>query len=123
MTDYKLNRIEDTDIFFLAQKNIDLLGELIIQGSFSEVLEVANQLKSKANDIGVGDLVSINNPAIELSNISKSNWYLLILEDRYQIVRTSEEIIYNLPTNIKAGSGKGSLENIFNKIIELETAQ
>ena len=120
---YKLNRIEDTDIFFLAQKNIDLLGELIIQGSFSEVLEVANQLKSKANDIGVGDLVSINNPAIELSNISKSNWYLLILEDRYQIVRTSEEIIYNLPTNIKAGSGKGSLENIFNKIIELETAQ
>lgn len=120
---YKLNRIEDTDIFFLAQDDIDLLGELIIQGSFNEVLEVANQLKSNANDIGVGDLVSINNPVIELSNISNANWYLLILEDRYQIVRTSEETIYNLPTNIKAGSGKGSLENIFNKIIELETAQ
>lgn len=120
---YKLNRIEDTDIFFLAQDDIDLLGELIIQGSFSEVKSFAETLKQDANDVGVGDLVSINNPAIELSNISNANWYLLILEDRYQIVRTSEETIYNLPTNIKAGSGKGSLENIFNKIIELETAQ
>ena len=121
MDDYILNRIEDTDIFFLARKTVQLLGENLIAGTFSEVLGLASTLKDTAYDVGEGDLMSIENPLIELSNITDAKWYLLVLSDRYQITRTSGTEPYSLPTNVLSGSGQGSLENIFNKIIELET--
>ena len=117
---YKLNRIEDTDIFFLADESVNLLDENLITAEFSQVLSLAMTLKDSAIDTGEGDLVSIENPLTELSNIITAKWFLLVLSDRYQIVRTSDTEIYSLPTNVLNGSGQGSLEAIFNKIIELE---
>lgn len=116
---YKLNRIEDTDIFFLAQEDVKLLGENLIIGSFEEVKSFAETLKQDANDTGEGDFTPIQNPTLELTNITDAKWYLLELPDRYQIVRTDGENIYNLPTNV-TNSGHGSLDNIFTKITELE---
>jgi hypothetical protein len=122
MGNYQLNRIKDTDIFFLAKESVTgVLGENLIAGSFQEVLGLANTLKYDANDVGTGDLVSIVNPLTELTNITDAKWFLLIMADRYQIVRTSGTEVYNLPTNVLEGSGQGSLENIFQKIIQLET--
>jgi hypothetical protein len=122
MENYILNRIEDTDIFSLAKESVqDVRGKNLIVGTFQEVLGLASILKTNASDVGTGDLVSIVNPLTELTNIRDAKWYLLIMADRYQIVRTSGTEVYNLPTNILKGSGQGSLENIFNKIIELET--
>ena len=117
---YKLNRIEDTDIFFLADESVNLLGENLITAEFSQVLSLAMTLKDDAIDAGAGELVGIENPLAELSNIVTAKWFLLVLTDRYQIVRTSDTEIYSLPTNVLEGSGQGSLESIFNKIIELE---
>ena len=121
MDDYILNRIEDTDIFFLARETVKLLGENLIKAEFSQVLAFASTLRDSAIDAGEGDLVGITNPLVELTNILNAKWYLLIFTDRYQIVRTSGTESYSLPTNVLEGSGQGSLENIFNKIIELET--
>ena len=117
---YKLNRIENTDVFFLADESVNLLGENLITAEFSQVLSLAMTLKDDAIDSGEGDLVSIENPLLELSNIVTAKWFLLVKADRYQIVRTSDTETYNLPTNVLDGSGQGSLESIFNKIIELE---
>ena len=113
---YKLNRIEDTDIFFLAQEDVELLGEDLIVGSFEEVKSFAETLKQDANDVGEGEFTPIQNPTLELSNITDAKWYLLELPDRYQIVRTDGENTYNLPTNILSNSGYGSLDSIFAKI-------
>ena len=121
MDDYILNRIEDTDIFFLARETVKLLGENLIKAEFSQVLAFASTLRDSAIDAGEGDLVGITNPLVELTNILNAKWYLLIFTDRYQIVRTSGTESYSLATNVLEGSGQGSLENIFNKIIELET--
>ena len=121
---YKLNRIEDTDIFFLSKnRDIKMLGETIAEGNFNDILVVAEELKKEAQFTGSGDLVYIKNPVNELSDITIENWYLLELEDRYQIVKTDGQNIYNLPTNIKSNTAHGSLENIFKKVIELEAAQ
>ena len=121
MANYKLNRLEDTDIFFLAKENIELLGENLITGTFSQVLSLASTLKDNAvGTLGEGELIDIDNPVIELTHITNANWYLLIMSDRYQIVRTSDTDVYNLPTNILEGSGQGNLEHIFEKIIERE---
>jgi hypothetical protein len=120
MENYKLNRIEGTDIFSLAKESVELRGENLIVGTFSQVLGLAINLKDDANDVGTGDLVGIVNPLTELTNITDAKWFLLVLTDRYQIVRTSGTEVYSLPTNILEGSCQGSLENIFNKIIELE---
>ena len=122
MRNYKLNRIEDTDIFFLANENVELLGENLIVGEFSQVLGLASTLKDDANDVGEGDLVYIVNPLTELTSITDAKWYLLVMADRYTIVRTSGTQPYSLATNVLAGSGQGSLESIFAKIVELETA-
>jgi hypothetical protein len=121
MENYKLNRIQDTDIFFLAKENIELLGENLITGSFQQVLGLASTLKNEANDVGTGDLVGITDAVIELTSIADANWYLLVMTDRFQIVRTDGLTPYSLPTNILAGSGQGSLENIFNRIIQIVT--
>ena len=121
---YKLNRIDDTDIFFLSKnRNIKMLGETIAEGSFNDILSVAEELKKNAQFIGSGDLVYIKNAVNELSGITIENWYLLDLDDRYQIVKTDGQNIYSLPTNIKSNTAHGSLENIFKKVIELEAAQ
>ena len=121
---YKLNRIEDTDIFFLSKnRDIKMLGETIAEGNFNDILVIAEELKKEAQFTGSGDLVYIKNPVNELSDITIENWYLLELEDRYQIVKTDGQNIYNLPTNIKSNTAHGSLENIFKKVIELEAAQ
>tara|TARA_R110000851_G_scaffold311643_1_gene471902 strand:- start:411 stop:812 length:402 start_codon:yes stop_codon:yes gene_type:complete len=131
---YKLNRIKKTDIFFLAMENVELLGENLILGTFPEVLGLASTLRdapnevddegvvTKTNDLGEGELVYIVNPLVELTNITDAKWYLLVMADRYTIVRTSGTESYSLATNVLAGSGQGSLESIFAKIIELETA-
>ena len=113
---YKLNRIEYTDIFFLAQEDVKLLGENLIVGSFEEVKSFAETLKQDANDVGTGDFIPIQNPVLELTNITDAKWYLLELPDRFQIVRTDGESVYNLPTNISNNSGYGSLDSIFAKI-------
>ena len=113
---YKLNRIEDTDIFFLAQEDVELLGEDLIIGTFEEVKSFAETLKQDANDVGEGEFTPIQNPTLELTNITDAKWYLLELPDRYQIVRTDGKNTYNLPTNISSNSGYGSLDSIFQKI-------
>jgi len=121
---YKLNRIEGTDIFFLSKnRDIKMPGKTIAEGNFNNILAVAEELKKEAQFTGSGDLVYIKNPVNELSDITIENWYLLELEDRYQIVKTDGQNIYNLPTNIKSNTAHGSLENIFKKVIELEAAQ
>jgi hypothetical protein len=113
---YKLNRIEDTDIFFLAQEDVKLLGENLIIGSFEEVKSFAETLKQDATDLGEGDFTPIQNPITELTNITIAKWFLLELPNRFQIVRTDGENVYNLPTNITNNSGYGSLDSIFAKI-------
>lgn len=118
--DYKLNRIEDTDIFFLSKSEINLLGETIAQGTFQEVLAVAETLKADAVDVGAGALVTVENPVTDLVNITDAKWFLLAMSDRYKIIRTSGTEPYSLSTNCLFAM-QGSLENIFAKIIELET--
>ena len=113
MTDYKLNRIEDTDIFFLAKEDIKLLGETLITGTFQEVKSYAEILKQEAEFIGEGFTI-VNTQ--DLINIDTERWYLLELLDRFQIVKTDGKNIYNLPTNISNNSGYGSLDSIFQKI-------
>lgn len=114
---YKLNRIEGTDTFFLAKEGVELLGENLITGTFNEVLSLANTLKTNAIDLGSGDLHKV--APIELSNILDVKWYLLVLSDRYQITRTSGTEIYNLPTNFLSAF-EGSLDAVFQEIINLE---
>lgn len=116
---YQLTRIQETDIFFLAKEGVKLLGENLITGTFQQVLGLASTLKNDANDIGTGDLVQVQS-AIELTNVIDARWFLLVKSDRYQITRTSGTEIYSLPTDYIEAL-QGSLENIFNKIIQLET--
>jgi len=113
---FKLNKIEDTDIFFLAQEDVKLLGDNLIIGTFEEVKSFIETLKQDTNDASEGDFTPIQNPLLELTNITTVKWYLLELPDRYQIIRTDGVNIYNLPTNISNNSGYGSLDNIFTKI-------
>jgi hypothetical protein len=124
---YKLTNIEDTDIFFFARTEVDLLGEIakdeqgnLAKGTFAEVLAVAINLKTEAVNIGQGDLVDIVDPQNELTNILVAKWFLLVFADRYQIVLPNGVVPYSLPTNILSQSAHGSLENIFTKIIQLE---
>ena len=113
---YKLNRIIETDIFFLAKENVELIGDNLITAPFLQVLSLASTLKANAVDLGEGELHPVD--TIELSNILTAKWYLLIFTDRYQIVRTSDTEVYSLPTNCIPF--EGSLDNIFDKIVELE---
>jgi hypothetical protein len=118
---FNLSRVTGTDIFFLAEESVKIIGDILATETFPKILGVANKLKNSAIDIGEGNLTNIVNPLIELTNITDAEWYLLVLSDRYTIIRTSGIESYFLPTNILKSSGKGSLVNIFNKIIELET--
>ena len=115
--DYKLNKIEDTDIFFFGKETDNLLGENLITGTFNQVLSFASQMKNDAVDVGTGDLVDIADPVTELSNIMTSDYYLLQRPDGvFQITRPDGLVPYSLPTNVTLAA-KGSLENIFKKII------
>lgn len=113
---YKLNRITEMDIFYLAKENVELIGDNLITAPFMDVLALASTLKANAVDVGEGNLHSI--PIEDLSDILNVSWYLLIFADKYQIVRTSGTEIYNLPTNCT--SFEGSLDSIFTEIIRLE---
>ena len=112
MTDFQLNRIEGTDIFFLAKENIKLLGETLIAGTFDEVKSYAEILKQEAEFVGEGFTIIENTQ--DLINIDTERWYLLELLDRFQIIKTGD-VIYSLPTNYIAAA-YGSLDKIFNFI-------
>ena len=73
---YKLNRIEDTDIFYFAKSNVRCLGDTIVQGTFDEVLAVAEQLKNEAKDPGTESTTKIegvNRTILELKSVWQRN--------------------------------------------------
>jgi len=113
---YKLNRIEDTDIFYFAESERGCLGETLIKGTFYEVLAVAESLKDEAIDIGSGSSVKIENPLF-LTDIVDAKWYIIFLaSDLIQIVRTDGQQTYSLPTGFECY--QEPLNDIFNRIIE-----
>jgi hypothetical protein len=113
---YKLNRIEDTDIFYFAESERGCLGETLIKGTFYEVLAVAESLKDEAIDIGRGSSVKIENPVF-LTDIVDAKWYIIFLaSDLIQIVRTDGQQTYSLPTGFECY--QEPLNDIFNRIIE-----
>ena len=118
MANYKLTLL-DEGIYFFAKEDVKLLGTELINDSFAAVLAYANQLKNDTPFVGEGELTIVESES--LIDINHIDWYLLIDKEtpsKYQIVRTSNDIPYTLPTNCE--SLKGSLDHIFEKIIELE---
>ena len=116
MTDYKLNRIEGTDIFYFAKGNIECLGDTIIEGTFDEVLAIAEQLKSEAKDPGTEDTTKIENQTA-LIDIQSAKWFVIFLnDDLVQIVRTPGDVIYSLPLGLECYEER--LELIFERIIK-----
>ena len=116
MTDYKLNRIEDTDIFYFAKGNVKCLGNTIVQGTFDEVLAVAEQLKSEAKDPGTEDTTKIENQTA-LIDIQSAKWFVIFLSnDLVQIVRTPGNVVYSLPLGLECYEER--LELIFERIIK-----
>lgn len=116
MTDYKLNRIEGTDIFYFAKSDVKCLGDTIIEGTFDEVLAVAEQLKNEAKDPGTEDTTKIENQTA-LIDIQSAKWFVIFLnDDLVQIVRTPGNVIYSLPLGLECYEER--LELIFERIIK-----
>jgi hypothetical protein len=116
MTDYKLNRIEGTDIFYFAKGNIECLGDTIVQGTFDEVLAVAEQLKDEAKDPGTEDTTKIENQTA-LIDIQSAKWFVIFLnDDLVQIVRTPGDVLYSLPLGLECYEER--LELIFERIVK-----
>ena len=119
---YKLNRIEDTDIFFLSKATVKLLGENLITGTFNEVFAVASTLRDNALDLGTGSSIKVN-LAAEMTNIIDAKWYVIFLDVNpstlfIQIVRTSGAEKYSLPTNFVTAYQE-PLADIFTRISNL----
>ena len=116
MTDYKLNRIEGTDIFYFSKGNIKCLGDPIVQGTFDEVLAVAEQLKNEAKDPGTEGTTKIENQTA-LIDIQSAKWFVIFLSDNLvQIVRTPGNVVYSLPLGLECYEER--LELIFKRIIK-----
>lgn len=116
MTDFQLNRIEDTDIFYFAKSNVQCLGDTIIQGTFNEVLAVAEQLKNEAKDPGTEDTTKIENQTA-LIDIQSAKWFVIFLnDDLVQIVRTPGDVVYSLPLGLECYEER--LELIFERIVK-----
>jgi hypothetical protein len=105
MKRFKLNRIENTDIFILANENQDVIGYTLAQGTFAEVFAFAQTLSEQPDiDLGTGDSVTIEN-VIGLTDVSDAKWFVLFKDEnvdtlRIDIIRTSGNEIYSLPTNV-----------------------
>ena len=113
---YKLNRIEGTDIFYFAKGNIECLGDTIVQGTFDEVLAVAEQLKNEAKDPGTEDTTKIENQTA-LIDIQSAKWFVIFLNnDLLQIVRTPGDVVYSLPLGLECYEER--LELIFERIVK-----
>lgn len=116
MTDYKLNRIEGTDIFYFAKGNVQCLGDTIVQGTFDEVLAVAEQLKNEAKDPGTESTTKIEEQTA-LIDIQSAKWFVIFLNDNLvQIVRTPGDVMYSLPLGLECYEER--LELIFERIIK-----
>ena len=116
MTDYKLNRIENTDIFYFAKSDVKCLGDTIIEGTFDQVLAVAEQLKNEAKDPGTDDTTKIENQTA-LIDIESAKWFVIFLsDDLIQIVRTPGDVVYSLPLGLECYEER--LELIFKRIIK-----
>ena len=116
MIDYKLNRIEDTDIFYFAKGDVKRLGNTIVQGTFDEVLAVAEQLKNEAKDPGTEDTTKIESQTA-LIDIQSAKWFVIFLSDNLvQIVRTPGDVVYSLPLGLECYEER--LELIFERIIK-----
>ena len=123
---FKLNRIEETDIFYLAAINAPCQGETLISGTFEEVFAYATQLKDDGADVGTGDYKEVNDA--DLTNVSTAKWFLIDLNNLFQttdltviqqtgvlmIVRTNGVDSYSLPTG--RYSTTGTLTEIFTRI-------
>ena len=113
---YKLNRIEDTDIFYFAKSDVKCLGDTIVQGTFDEVLAVAEQLKNEAKDPGTEDTTKIENQTA-LIDIQSAKWFVIFLNnDLLQIVRTPGDVVYSLPLGLECYEER--LELIFERIVK-----
>jgi|GEM_PF-2300826 len=105
MKRFKLTRIEDTDIFTLANENEVCVGETLAEGTFAEVFAFAQTLSEQPEiDLGTGDSVTIGN-GIGLTDVSDAKWFVLFKDEnvdtlRIDIIRTSGNEIYSLPTNV-----------------------
>ena len=116
MTDYKLNRIEGTDNFYFAKGDVESLGDTIVQGTFDEVLAVAEQLKNEAKDPGTEDTTKIENQTA-LIDIQSAKWFVIFLsDDLVQIVRTPGDVVYSLPLGLECYEER--LELIFERIVK-----
>jgi hypothetical protein len=116
MTDFQLNRIEGTDIFYFAKGNVQCLGDTIVQGTFDEVLAVAEQLKNEAKDPGTESTTKIEEQTA-LIDIQSAKWFVIFLNDNLvQIVRTPGDVMYSLPLGLECYEER--LELIFERIIK-----
>jgi len=118
----KLTRVEDSDIFYLADDEVKCLGEILIKGNFEVIFNYALKLRNELNiDLGSGDSVAINS-SLAMTNIIDAKWYVIFLNLNksnilIQIVRTSGKELYSLPTNFVAY--QEPLINIFNRVFNL----
>jgi hypothetical protein len=105
MKRFKLNRIQDTDIFTLANENEIVIGDTLAEGTFTEVFAFAQTLSEQPDiDLGTGDSVTIEN-AIGLTDVLDAKWFVLFKDEnvdtlRIDIIRTSGNEMYSLPTNV-----------------------
>ena len=119
---FKLSRIEDSDVFYFTNCNIESEGETLIKGTFNEVFTVAATLRDSAIDTGTGSSVVLN-LAAELTDILDAKWYVIFLDVNpstlfIQIVRTSGAEKYSLPTNFVTAYQE-PLADIFTRISNL----
>ena len=113
---YKLNKIEDTDIFYFAKSDVECLGDTIVQGTFDEVLAVAEQLKNEAKDPGTDDTTKIESQTT-LIDIESAKWFVIFLsDDLIQIVRTPGDVVYSLPLGLECYEERLAL--IFERIVK-----
>ena len=128
---FKLIRLTDTDIFYLAAKDAECVGtedEILIEGTFNEVFSFAAQMKlDEAVDLGSGEYHQITN-ANDLTDIQTAKWILIDLNNLYQmtdlqeiqtkgvlqILRTDGGNKTSLPLNRYTTTG--TLDEIFNRV-------
>ena len=119
---FKLSRIEDSDVFYFTNCNIESVGETLMRGTFNEVFTVAATLRDSAIDTGTGSSIEVN-LAAELTDIVDAKWYVIFLDVNpstlfIQIVRTSGAEKYSLPTNFVTAYQE-PLADIFTRISNL----
>lgn len=125
--DFKLNKLDGENVFYLAAKDARCLGDTLIEGTFTEVLTYANQLKNVPETFLGGDAYHQVGNA-EVTDVIEEKWFCIDLNNLYlmtdidtikangvlQIIKTDGNTAYSLPTNRYTTTG--TLEEIFTRV-------